>query len=214
MAMIIKNKASVDVCSVTNAGIGMMSGVVKNAGWKIGDIIQVGFIENAACMIFGKHAGNTGFKLAYANKQKKTGGKIYCVSFIQNYLQTLFEIPKKNISPVNLSNTGWDMGLILDEPEWSVDGFTKSDVNKINKNEVGVYELLGKGDAVLRIGEGKIYERLNTHLKNKRFAPPAIKAFRYVALNEPADGQLFEKIRITQFENMAGVLPRFQEIRA
>lgn len=88
------------------------------------------------------------------------------------------------------------------------------DVNKIPKNDVGIYELLGRGDAVLRIGEGKLYERLNTHLKDKRFAPPAVKGVRYVALNETVDGQLFEKIRITQFENMAGVLPRFQEIRA
>ena len=214
MPMTIKNKSRVDVCSITKSGIGMTTGVAKENGWKAGNMIQVGFIENAACMIFRKHDEETGFKLAYANNRKKTGGKIYCVAFIQNYLQTLFEIPKKNVQPIHLSNTDWDMAISLDEPGWETLEFTKNSVNKINKADVGVYELIGKSNAVLRIGEGKLYDRLNTHLKDKRFAPPAIKAFRYVALNEPADGQLFEKIRITQFENTAGVLPRFQEIRA
>ena len=213
MPMIINNKSTVDVCSISKGGIGMTNGVVKKTGWEPDDMIQVGFIENAACMVFRKSKEGT-FKLAYANKQKKTGGKIYCISFIQNYLQTLFEIPKKGVQPIHLSNTAWDMALIMDEPEWVNTGFTKMDVNKIPKNDVGIYELLGRGDAVLRIGEGKLYERLNAHLKDKRFAPPAVKGVRYVALNETVDGQLFEKIRITQFENMAGVLPRFQEIRA
>ena len=214
MPMVIKNKSSVDVCSITRGGIGMMNGVVEKAGWKIGNMIQVGFIENAACLLLRRSDEKDGFKLAYANKTKKSGGKVYCVAFIQNYLQTIFEIPKKGINPVHLSATDWDIALILDEPEWSVMDFTKSDVNKIPKDHVGIYELIGRGGAVLRIGEGRIYDRLNTHLKDKRFAPPVIKGFRYVSLNEVVDGQLFEKVRIQQFETEAGVLPRFQEIRA
>ena len=214
MPMIVENKANVDVCSVTKGGIGMMSGVVKRAGWKIGDMMQVGFIENACCLLLRKKNVENGFKLAYANKKQKSGGKVYCVAFIQGYLQTVLEIPKRNIKPIYLnSNSSWDMALILDDPEWEISEFTKAAVNKIDKKHVGVYELLGRGDAILRIGEGQLYQRLNAHLKDPRFSPTT-KKIRYVVLRESNDGQLFEKIRIKQFEAETGVLPRFQEIRA
>jgi hypothetical protein len=87
-------------------------------------------------------------------------------------------------------------------------------VSKISRGAVGAYELLGTGDAVLRVGEGKIKDRMNAHLNDRRFAPPTVKAFRYLDLENAADGKILEKIRIEQYFAQTGVLPRFQEIRS
>ncbi len=87
-------------------------------------------------------------------------------------------------------------------------------MNNVPNDTIGVYELLGTRDAVLRIGEGKIKERMNNHLKDPRFSPPTIKNFRYLVLNDPTDGKILEKIQIEGYLNEAGILPRFQEIKA
>ena len=137
-----------------------------------------------------------------------------CRSFITNYLQTIVELPKKNIVPVFLKNTDWTMGLMLEAIEWEKADFSKTGVNTVSRDVVGVYELLGKGDAVLRVGEGKIKDRINAHLQDKRFAPPTVKAFRYVVLDSTDDSKILEQIRIEEYERETGILPRFQEIRA
>lgn len=214
--IIIKNRSSVDVCSVTRSGIGMVQGVVEKAGWKIGDSIQVGFIEKAKCILLGLTSGDDGFGISYANTKakKKTGGKIYCVAFIRNYLQTLVELPKKNLLPVFLRSSDWTLALLLEPLEWCVEDFTKSGANSIPKDSIGVYGLLGKRDALLRIGEGSIKDRINTHLQDTRFSPPTVKRFRYFVLDSQDDGKILEKVLIEEYENETGVLPRFQEIRA
>lgn len=70
----------------------MVQGVVEKSGWKIGDVIQVGFIEKAKYILLGSASGDVGFGVAYANSRKKTGGRVYCVVFIRNYLATLVEL--------------------------------------------------------------------------------------------------------------------------
>jgi hypothetical protein len=192
----------------------MVQGVVEKSGWKIGDLIQVGFIVRAKCILLGSASGNEGFGLAYANAKKKTGGRVYCVAFIRNYLQTMVELPKKNLLPVLLKESDWRLAVLLEPLEWCVEDFTKAGANSIPKGSIGVYGLLGKGDALLRIGEGNIRDRINAHLKDGRFSPPTVKRFRYFCLDEQADSKILEKVLIEEYEKETGVLPRFQEIRA
>ena len=130
--------------------------------------------------------------------EKKTGGRINCKAFTRNFLITLVELPIKNIVPVFLKNSHWNVALPLEPIQWEKQEFSKSGVNQIPKDAVGVYELLGNGDAVLRVGEGKIKERMNSHLIDKRFAPPTVKAFRYVVLDEVEDGKILEDLRIEE----------------
>lgn len=115
MPIIVRNKSSLEVCSVTNSGIGLMTGVVQKLGWAIDDYIQVEFIEKVRCILLSKSPTGEGFKLAYSNKSKKTGGRIYCGAFVRNYLQTIVEIPKKNIHPVYLSDSEWKVALVLED---------------------------------------------------------------------------------------------------
>lgn len=211
--LIIKHGPQME-CSVSRAGIGMVQAVVEKAGWSIGDQIEVGFIEKATCMLLRSLREGEGFKLAYANQRKKTGGRVFCVAFIRNYLNTIVRLPIKGITPVFPKGSEWDIALLLKALDWTKAEFSKNGSTSIPKDATGVYELVGNNDAVLRIGEGKIRDRINAHLKDKRFTPPTAKNFRFLPLDDPTDGQILERILIEQYETETGVLPRFQEIRA
>jgi hypothetical protein len=123
-------------------------------------------------------------------------------------------LPKRSITPIFLKGSDWDVALLLEPIEWKIQEFSKTGSNALNKDAIGVYELLGNSEAVLRIGEGKIRDRINAHLQDSRFAPPSVKSFRYLVLSESVDCQLMEKILLEEYESSIGVLPRFQEIRA
>ena len=124
-------------------------------------------------------------------------------------------MPKKSIAPLFLKGSEWNLALLLEPIDWKHEEFSKSGSNAVAKDALGVYELLGNADVVLRIGEGKIRDRINAHLREPRFAPPTIKSFRYLELKDDVDDpQLMEKILIEEHESKVGVLPRFQEIRA
>jgi len=179
----------------------------------------VGFIPKVQCFLLRsvadkKDSENEGFKLTYSNKTNKSGGRVACVSVLRSYLQTLVELPKKNLVLIFLTSSEWQVGLLLESLDWTKEEFSKAGVNKVAKGAVGVYGLLGTGDAVLRVGEGKIKGRMNAHLNDKRFSPPTVKAFHYIDLQDTADGKILEKIRIEQYSVETGVLPRFQEIRS
>jgi hypothetical protein len=192
----------------------MVQSVVQRAKWSIGDKIQVAFIAAAKCLLFRSVSGEDGFKLSYANSSKRTGGRIFCNAFIRNYLATLIELPKKNLAPIFLDGSDWTIALLLEPLVWTKEEFSKAGSNKVAKDTVGVYELLGNQEAVLRIGEGKIRDRINAHLQDTRFAPPTVKSFHYLAPADSTDSQLMEKILLEEYESRIGVLPPFQEIRA
>ena len=195
-------------------GIGMVQSVVQRAKWSIGDRIEVGFIAAAKCLLLRSLSNEDGFKLGYANTRKKTGGRISCEAFVRNYLATLIELPRKNVAPVFLNGSDWAIALLLEQIDWTTEEFSKAGSNTCAKDAVGVYALLGNDEVILRIGEGKIRDRINAHLQDTRFAPPTIKSFRYLALADSTDSQLMEKILLQGYEDNIGVLPRFQEIRA
>jgi hypothetical protein len=193
----------------------MMQSVVDHAKWKIGEKIQVGFINNANALLFRTVSGeDEGFKLGYSDAKKKTGGRIGVKSFVRNYLATVVTLPKKNLSPIFLTGTDWQMALFLEPIKWSKSEFSKSGLDALKKDDVGAYELLGTGDAVLRIGEGRVRDRINAHLQDQRFAPPTVKAFRCLLLSDAEDSKVLERILIDEYINNIGVLPRFQEIKA
>jgi len=209
-------KAKMSVCSVSRTGIGLGQTVLDRAKWKFNDRIQVGWIEKAKCILLKSVASsNDGFQLGYADTRHKTGGRVQCKLFLRNYLQTLVELPKRNLDPIYLQNPKTTLALLLEEPlEWTVQEFNKAGANKIPSKTIGVYQLLGKGSAVLRVGQGQVKDRIGAHLKDPRFTPPTINSFQYIELENSEDAQLLEKILIAKYEIDIGVLPRFQDIKA
>ena len=79
---------------------------------------------------------------------------------------------------------------------------------------LGVYQLLGRQSTVLRVGEGKIKERINAHLADHLRFMPSVKAFRYARLTVKEDAELLERILIAQYEGDTGAIPPLNEIRA
>ena len=212
--IIVTNRSKLPLCSVSGVGIGLKQPVIEQAGWTIGDLIEVGFIPKARCILLRSVPEHGDFRLAYANKQKKTGGRIYCQAFVRNYVQTLVRLPKKHILPLFPKGTEWTIALLLEPIDWATQEFSKAGCDNIPKDAIGVYELLGSGDAVLRIGEGKLRDRINAHLKDSRFSTPTVKLLRYLTLNDPTDAKIVEKIQIEAYKSESGVLPLLQEIRA
>ncbi len=101
-------------------------------------------------------------------------------------------MPKKNVVPLFLKKSDWTIALVLESIAWEKEEFSKSGTSKVPKGKVGVYELLGNGDAVLRVGEGIVKDRVNAHLSDNRFAPPTVKAFRYLVAENSEDSKLLE----------------------
>ena len=207
---------------LSRSGIGIPEAVVKESGLKVDDKIGIAFIPLVKCILLSKinepsnvKENNDAFKLTYTNTRKKMGGKVHHTSFCKNYLQALVSLPKRNIPPVVLEKSEYRLALLLEPIEWIKRQFIKDGLKEVSKDAIGVYELLGgASDTVLRIGEGRIMDRIGEHLNDPLRFKPKVKNFRYVELDDKEDCQLMEKLLIDKFERENGVLPLFNEIRA
>ena len=202
-------------CSVGRAGIGFPQAIVEKTGWLVGDKIEVAFIPDVKCILLSNATeSEDAFTLGYANARSKTGGRISCQAFVRNYLQALVALPRRNIVPVLLERSDWRVALLLEQINWQTGEFSKAGWENAPRDAIGVYELLGKGGAVLRIGEGRIRDRIKAHLDDPARFLPTVKMFRFVTLTDKTDTELLEKILIAQYEAETGVLPPFNDIRA
>ena len=213
--LIVKHKAKNQNCSVTRAGIGIPQSIVEKIAWPIGRTIEVGFIEKARCVLLRVlKEEDEGFRFCYGDARNRTGGRINCKAFIQNYLGTVVPLPKKRLEPIIIKDAHWGLYLFLEPLDWQMEEFSKSGVDKVGTGMVGLYELLGNKDITLRVGQGIVRDRMNAHLKDQRFSPPTVRNFRYMLLDEEEDAKILERVLIAKYEEETGVLPRFQEIRA
>ncbi len=216
MPIIISAKARQKSCSVSRSGIGMPQTVVEQGGWHQGkDKVEIGYISDAKCILISKNSKNTdAFLVGYANTRFLTGARISCQAFTRGYLQAVVVLPIRNITPIIFSHDKWRLALILEELPWQTGEFSKKGVENIDNNLLGVYQLLGRQNTVLRIGEGKIKQRLNSHLADHRKLIPIVKAFRFATITMKEDAELLEKILIASYEAETGIIPPLNEIRA
>ena len=201
---------------MSRAGIGLPQPVVQQTGWRQGrDKVEIGYIPDAKVILIGKPSeSEDSFLVAYANTRSKTGARIACQSFCRSYLQAVVVLPKRNLIPVIFDDEKWCTALFLEDLPWETEEFTKKGVEAVNNKTVGVYELLGRRTTVLRVGEGKIRERINAHLGDHVRFMPSVKSFRYAPLTMKEDAQLLERILIAQYEAYAGAIPPLNEIRS
>jgi hypothetical protein len=215
MPVVISAKSMRKACSVSRAGVGAPQSIVEQAGWKQGqDKVEIGFISDATCVLISKPSqSDDAFLVSFANKRTQTGARIACEAFARNYLQALTVLPKR-IAPIVFSDGNWRVALFLEDLLWQTDEFAKKGVENVSGDAIGVYQLLGRGGAVLRVGEGKIRERMNAHLGDHLRLMPSVKMFRYITVKMKEDAELLEKILIAKYEADAGVLPALNEIRS
>jgi hypothetical protein len=215
MPVIISANSMRKACSVSRAGVGAPQSIVEQAGWKQGqDKVEIGFIADASCILISKPSRSEGaFLVSFANKRTQTGARIACEAFARNYLQAVTVLPRR-IAPVVFNDGMWRVALFLENLPWQTEEFSQKGVENMPGDATGVYQLLGRGGAVLRVGEGKIRERMNNHLGDHLRLMPSVKAFRCLSLKTKEDGELLEKILLAQYEAEAGVLPALNEIRS
>jgi hypothetical protein len=216
MPIIISAISRQKACSVSRAGIGAPQSVAEQAGWKQGqDKVEIGYIPDVKCVLVSKSSkSDDGFLVGYANTRSKTGARIACQSFCREYLQAVTILPKRHLMPVIFSDDKWRVPLFLEELPWLTEEFSKKGCEGIKNDAVGVYELLGRQNAILRVGEGKLRERLDAHLRDRLRFLPTTKAFRYFSVASKEDAELLERILIAQHEAKMGVLPPLNEIRS
>lgn len=216
MPILISAKSRQKACTVSRAAIGAPQSVVEQAGWHQGeDKVDVGYIPDVKIILISKPSDSEeAFRVTYANTRSKTGGRIACQSFCRGYLQAVVVLPKRNLIPIFFSDDKWRIALSLEDLPWQTEEFTKKGAETVNNEILGVYQLLGRQSTVLRVGEGKIKERVNAHLTDHIRFMPSVKAFRYVPLTMKEDAELLEKILIAQYEGETGAILPLNEIRS
>ena len=203
-------------CSVTRAGIGIPQSIINRTGWQQGrDRVEVGFIAETVCILLSKPSQSLdSFLVSYANSRKSTGGRIACQAFIRYYLQTLIVLPQRNVTPIFIEHALWRIAFLLGDVQWSMAEFSQAGLGKVKRGTPGVYQLLGKNNVVLRIGEGKITERISTHLKDSVRFGQVVLSFGYIELSTKEDCEVMEKILLARYEAEQGGVPPLNEIRA
>ena len=216
MPILISAKARQKACSVARAGIGVPQGVIEQAGWHQGkDKVEIGYIPDVKCILISKPLDSEdAFLITYANTRSKTGGRISCGAFCRGYLQAVVVLPKRNLIPTIFGDDKWRVAILLEDLPWQTEEFTKKGVENVTNNILGIYQLLGRQSTILRVGEGKIKERLNAHLADHLRFTPSVKAFRYARLTAKEDAELLERILIAEYEGETGAIPPLNEIRA
>jgi len=190
--------------------------VVEQAGWKQArDKVEIGYIPDVKCILISKASESPeGFLLTFANTRSKTGARIACQSFARGYLQAVTVLPKRNLRAIVFPDDRWKVALFLEELPWQTEEFSKKGVENVDKEALGVYHLLGRQSAILRVGQGKIKERINAHLNDQVRFMPTVKAFRYARIAVKEDAELLEKSLIAQYEAETGALPPLNDIRS
>lgn len=216
MPIIISAKSRQKSCSVSRAGIGIPQTIVQQMGWAQGkDKVEIGFIPDAKCVLISKPSKSPdAFLVAYANTRSRTGARIACQSFCRNYLSALTVLPNRRLTPVLFSDEKYRVALILEELPWQTEEFSKKGVGNVSNDVLGVYQLLGRQNAILRIGEGKVRERVNAHLLDHVRFLSVVKNFRYFQIILKEDAELLERILIAKYEAETGVLPPLNDIRS
>jgi hypothetical protein len=107
-----------------------------------------------------------------------------------------------------LEETNWEF-----EEEFSKAGLERMK-QRVNKEAVSCYVLLGTRDKILRYGHGQLVNRLETHLSDTARFMPLTKKFRAIVFDCKEDAEIFEKVLIAQYELETGMIPPLNEIRS
>jgi hypothetical protein len=209
-------KGKTQACSITAEGLlSLPQRVLERLGWAAGLELAIRYVpEPLVLLLWPSPSDRPGFKLSYLSRSagQPRGGKLTCRAFTRQVLQTRILLPKMDLQPVYLHHPPYELALPLEEPAWQSAALTVSGLQAIPSEGIGVYEVLGVNDRVLRIGQGLLGDRLPTHLKDEPLAQSG-QQVRYVLLDKP-DAVIMEKVRLAQYEEMHGKLPPFNAIHA
>ena len=197
--------------------------VMERLGWHVPSRVRVEYLLDKhhpavpLLMFFSidEDAYNQGYSLSYLyrNDTGGTGGKIRCTRLAKQIIAPRIALPIFEIAPIYPATNLCDVVLMLSTPTWTKLEFTMAGVQSVPTNQLGVYHILGDEDKPVKIGQGVVSSRLQQHLKDDRFVR-AGKSARYLLVSEKEDAVTLEQVCLAQHENLYGVLPELNPIRA
>lgn len=201
-------------CSISDDGtINLPHGVLATLGWKHRDRIAWHWLESPLLLLFqASQSRENSFQLNYLNKKgtSVTGGKLGSLPFTRDVLRKRVVLPKSGIIPI-YPDKRFPLALLLEEPAWIDGDYTKQGILSVTHKKLGAYQLLDADMVIVKIGEGKVIERLDEHLRTNRY--PKVVTFQYVELETKEESTLLEDILLTRFRQEHGKLPEYNQIK-
>ena len=205
-----------ETCSIAKDGtVSFPQRILDAIGWRAGDEIATSYIPIPLTLLLRvTNDGRPGFKLSYLARtgNKKTGGKLNLSAFVNNIMRHQVILPRTGIKPAYLASGAYQLALVLEEIHWQDAEFNVSGIQLVPEDMMGVYEILGTDQVVLRIGEGFLQSRLREHLKDDRLRQVG-RRVRYLAVNKD-DAVILEKVLLALHELDHSSLPPFNLMRS
>lgn len=189
--------------------------VLERLGWTAGMRIAVRYLRQPlTLLLWAAPEERAAFTLSYLSRRgdSRRGGKLVCRGFANQIARARVQLPLRELAPAYLNGTPYQLALLLEEPAWALAPFSAAGVAALSPGDVGVYQLLGAADAVVRIGEGSVAERLRQHLRVEELVR-ATRAVRWVE-QEKADAVVLERVLLALHRERCGALPRFNAVEA
>lgn len=199
-------------CSINDRGtVSIPQRVLDQLGWTVPARIAVSYIlEAPLTLLLGRaREDQPGFTLSPLNRSggQTSGGKLTCMRFARQVLGRRVPLPVSELTPVLLRQVEYELALVLEPWPWQAVTFSQAGLKALEKDHLGVYELVGRSGEVLRVGEGWLRQRMSEHLKLEPYLQD-VELLRYVPLAK-ADAVVMEKVLLQQHLAAHGELPRY-----
>lgn len=203
-------------CGVNQDGtISLPQHVIEALGWRIGDEIAASYIPSPVTLLLRvARDGRPGYKLSYLSRSGRVrrGGKLNCRAFTTHILRPRVPLPQRDIPPALLHSGDYELALLFEAVPWKTVECSMAGCQQLPADNIGIYQLLGGDQAVLKIGEGVLQNRLREHLRDERLVRQA-RTLQYLVLPKE-DSVVLEKVLLALYEAEHQALPPFNAIRA
>lgn len=194
---------------------------MERLGWQYEDEIASRVIaEPLSLLLWRATAGRSGYTLHPNGAKPKNGigsGKLSMSYFIKHYLErkvyTLETDAPIDIVPIYIDFSPYQVALMFKEPNWAeIIRFVPTTFNNIRAEDYGIYFLLSRQGTTLKIGRGRLIDRLKAHHSEAQKRELVSHVRYFVAHVELL--RILEKIYIARHIAEYGDLPLFNKINA
>jgi hypothetical protein len=201
--------------------ISVPADAMERLGWQYEDEIASRVIaEPLSLLLWRATAGRSGYTLHPNGAKPKKGigsGKLSMSYFINHYLEgKLYKLETDapiDVAPAYIDFSHYQVALMFKEPSWAeIIPFLPTNINAIRAEDFGIYFLLSRQGTPLKIGLGRLIERLKTHHSDNQKRDLVTHVRYFVAHVELL--RVLEKIYIARHVAEYGDLPLFNKINA
>jgi hypothetical protein len=194
---------------------------MEKLGWQYEDEIASQVIAEPLCLLLWRAtAGRSGYTLHPNGAKPKNGtgsGKLSMSYFIKHYLEgkvcSLETDAPIDVVPSYIDFSPYQVALMFKEPQWAeIIPFVPATINTIRPEDFGIYFLLSRQGTPLKIGKGRLIDRLKAH-HGEAQKRELVTHVRYFVTHVELI-RVLEKIYIARHVAEYGDLPLFNKINA